>query len=250
MPRLDRHLSAALNIKRSNVRLLLAQGRVLVDGEVAGDISQLITRFSEVRCDGKATQAHRARYVMLNKPRGVVSATTDDRHRTVIDCLMQPWKHQLHIVGRLDFNSTGLLLLSNDGAWSRGLALPESKRLKRYRVKVEKPLGAQHVEAFQRGLYLGYEGITTLPAQLALINEYEAEVGLIEGRYHQIKRMFGQFDNKVLSIHRFAVGSLMLDAALTPGDSRELSEQELAALAQPWSRNRKNRVSQGRRCEC
>jgi 16S rRNA pseudouridine516 synthase len=232
MPRLDRHLSTLLDIKRSDVRLLLAQGRVEVDGNTATDINQIITRFSDVRCDGKITLVRTARYLMLNKPSGIVSATADDQHSTVIDLLEQPWKDQLHIVGRLDFNSTGLVLLTNDGRWSRRLSLPGSKLLKRYRVRVEKALTEDHVEAFQRGLYFKYEDITTRPAQLTILSEFEAEVGLVEGRYHQIKRMFGQFDNKVLSIHRFAVGWLTLDTALAPGQSRELTSAELEALSQ------------------
>ncbi len=228
--RLDRHLSSVLGIKRSDVRLLLAQGRVVVDGKTARDIHQLITRFSDVRCDGKTTQARTARYVMLNKPRGVVSATADAQHSTVIDLLKQPWRDQLHIVGRLDFNTTGLVLLTNDGQWSRQLSLPGSNLLKRYRVRVEKPLGEHYITAFRRGLYFSYENITTLPAQLMLLSQFEAEVGLLEGRYHQIKRMFGQFDNKVLSIHRFAVGALTLDDNLAPGDSRTLTQAELESL--------------------
>jgi 16S rRNA pseudouridine516 synthase len=231
MPRLDRHLSTLLNMKRGDVRLLLAQGRVEVDGKTATDINQVITRFSDVRCDSKPTQAHTARYLMLYKPCGIVSATADDKHRTVIDLLEQPWKDQLHIVGRLDFNSTGLVLLTNDGQWSRQLSLPGSKLLKRYRVRVEKPLTKDHVDAFQRGLYFKHEDITTRPAHLTILSEFEAEVGLVEGRYHQIKRMFGQFDNKVLSIHRFAVGSLTLDTALAPGQSRGLTLAELEALS-------------------
>ncbi|MEP5764383.1 MAG: 16S rRNA pseudouridine(516) synthase [Halieaceae bacterium] len=232
MPRLDRHLSSHLAIKRSDVRLLLAQGRVEVDGAIATDISQVINQFSDVRCDGQTTQAGTARYLMLNKPAGVVSATTDDKHGTVIDLLDQTWKDQLHIVGRLDFNSTGLVLLTNDGQWSRQLSLPGSKLLKRYRVRVEQSLTQDYVDAFQRGMYFAYEDITTLPAQLTILGEFEAEVGLVEGRYHQIKRMFGHFDNKVLSIHRFAVGSLTLDADLAPGQNRELSEAEAALLSE------------------
>lgn len=230
MPRLDRHLSTQLGIKRSAVRLLVAQGRVDVDGRLATDSNQLITRFSHVRCDGETTQLRTARYLMLNKPAGVVSATSDARHRTVMDVLHQGWKCELHIAGRLDFNSTGLVLLSNDGRWTRDLSLPGSKLLKRYRVRVEQPLSEEHVDAFQRGLYFQYEGITTRPAELTMLGDLEAEVGLVEGRYHQIKRMFGQFDNKVLSIHRFAVGSLVLDPGLGPGQSRELDVDELERL--------------------
>ncbi len=231
MPRLDRHLSRLLGIKRSDVRPILAGGRVRIDGELATDISQVINRFSDVRLDGRPTQAATPRYVMLNKPRGVVSATSDAEHRTVLDLLEQPWREELHIVGRLDFNSTGLVLLTNDGRWSRQLSLPESKMLKRYRVRVDRALTPEYVDAFRRGFHFGYEGITTLPAQLNILGEFEAEVGLIEGRYHQIKRMFGRFDNKVLEIHRISVGPLMLDNDLVRGGSRELTLRELEALS-------------------
>jgi 16S rRNA pseudouridine516 synthase len=231
LPRLDRHLSEYLGIKRSDVRLLLAQGRVQVDGKTATEINQVISKFSVVECDGNRTLANTPRYLMLHKPAGVVSATEDHTHRTVIDLLEQPWKDQLHIVGRLDFNTTGLVLLTNDGRWSRQLSMPGSNLIKRYRVQVEQPLSSAYIEAFQRGFYFEYEGINTLPAELKILSEFEAEVGLVEGRYHQIKRMFGQFDNKVLGIHRFAVGSLVLGADLAPGHSRLLKPAELAALS-------------------
>lgn len=232
MPRLDRFLARALAIKRGDVRLLLARGRVEVDGVPASGIGQLIDRFSEVRCDGRLLQARTARYLMLHKPAGVVSATRDDRHRTVIDLLDVPWKDELHIVGRLDARSTGLMLLTNDGQWSRALSLPQSKLPKRYRVRVEEPLTEAHVEAFRRGFYFAYEDAWTRPAALRRLGEFEAEVSLVEGRYHQIRRMFGHLDNRVLAIHRVAVGGLVLDADLAPGQSRELTSAELAALAQ------------------
>jgi 16S rRNA pseudouridine516 synthase len=231
VPRLDRYLSKLLEINRKDVRLMLAQGRVEVDGSRATDVGQVISAFSDVRCDGQITQARTPRYLMLNKPAGVVSATSDDQHATVIDLLDAPYKDELHIVGRLDFNSTGLVLLTNDGQWSRQLSLPTSKLLKQYRVTVEKPLSQDYVTAFREGLYFAYEGITTRPATLEILSEHEAQVGLTEGRYHQLKRMFGQFDNKVLSIHRFAVGGLSLDAGLAAGESRELTPAELLKIA-------------------
>ncbi len=234
MPRLDRFLSRTLAIKRSDLRLMLARGRIEVDGHRATDSNQVIRPFSEVRCDGRIVQARTAHYVMLNKPKGVVSATRDDVHRTVIDLLDAPWKDELHIVGRLDLNSTGLMLLTNDGRWSRALSLPESKLPKGYRVWVKRTLTSADVEVFRQGLYFGYENITTRPAELRIRGEFEAEVSLLEGRYHQIRRMFAHLGNEVTSIHRFAVGPLMLDAALAPGQSRELKSTELKTLA-PWT---------------
>ncbi len=232
MPRLDRHLSKQFDIKRSDARRLLAQGRVQVNGITARDISQRINRFSVVKWDGMTVSSVTARYLMLNKPAGVVSATVDNKHSTVIDLLTQPWKDQLHIVGRLDFNSTGLMLLTNDGQWSRRLSLPASHLPKHYHVTLDKAPSRDAIDAFRSGIYFKYEGITTRPARLRMLGELEAEVDLTEGRYHQIKRMFGQFGIKVLSIHRLAVGPLILDPLLNPGGSRQLTAEELASLAQ------------------
>jgi 16S rRNA pseudouridine516 synthase len=167
----------------------------------------------------------------MNKPKGVVSATADEQHKTVIDLLERPDRNQLHIAGRLDFNTTGLLLLTNDGRWSRSLSLPNSNIGKRYRVTLAKPLSADYIEAFAQGMHFNYEGITTRPARLDIINEYSAELTLVEGRYHQVKRMFGRFQNPVLELHRVAVGNLQLDPDLEPGSARELTAAELNAIS-------------------
>lgn len=228
--RIDRFISDHERINRRDVRLLLAQGRIRLNGEIATLGSQVVGQFTHVTLDERVLQANTAHYVMLHKPEGVVSATRDPRHPTVVDLLSVPYARALHIVGRLDFNSTGLLLLTNDGAWSRALSDPSRQIKKTYRVRLERPLDADCVQAFAAGMYFPYEGITTRPAQLRVISDYEAEVDLVEGRYHQIKRMFGRFDNRVLTLHRTAVGSLQLDAGLLPGSSRELTQAELEAL--------------------
>ena len=207
---------------------MLARGRIVVDDIVATDINQVIEQFSHVSLDGQTLQANNPVYVMLNKPAGVVSATKDEQHRTVIDLLERADRNDLHIVGRLDFNSTGLLLLSNDGRWSRQLTAPDKKVTKLYRVQLTKPLQPGYIEAFAEGMYFPFENITTRPAKLRIISPYLAEVELIEGRYHQIKRMFGRFDNKVLALHRTAIGKVILDPDLRSGQSRELTAQEVA----------------------
>ena len=213
------------------MRLLLAQGRVEIDGERASDVGHIIGAFSHVSVDGKISQNRVRRYLMLNKPAGVVSATVDTQHTTVIDLLTEDYRAELHIVGRLDFNATGLVLLTNDGRWSQKISQPGSKLLKRYRVTVENPLTPEYVSEFQRGMYFSYEDITTRPAELTILSNYSAEVGLVEGRYHQLKRMFGRFDNKVLSIHRIAVGALRLDDQLLAGQSRDLTVAEVGLIS-------------------
>jgi 16S rRNA pseudouridine516 synthase len=233
--RLDRFIAKQENLSLREVRQRIVQGRVMLDGVRASAISQLVEQFSRVTLDDRVLQDSQAHYVMLHKPAGVVSATKDDQHSTAIDLLTQPYTKTLHIAGRLDFNSTGLLLLTNDGRWSRALSEPSSGTFKTYQVRVEKPLNEEYVEAFSKGMHFSFEGITTRPAQLNLISEYEAEVRLVEGRYHQIKRMFGRFDNRVTHLHRIAVGNLTLDPALGEGESRELYETELHQLGIEYS---------------
>ena len=228
--RLDRFISEQIGVNRRNVRRLLAQQRVKVDGQLATDINQVIHDFSHVIFDDRVLRAKQPVYVMMNKPAGVISATRDRQHKTVVDLLDRPDKEQLHIVGRLDLNSTGLLLLTNDGHWSRQLSKPENNVAKLYRVTLQKPVTDDYIQAFLEGMYFPFEGVTTRPAKLQIISEYEAEVTLTEGRYHQIKRMFGRFDNEVLTLHRLAVGGLPLDASLSPGQIRELTGLEASNI--------------------
>ena len=226
--RLDRYLSRATEgVTLRDVKLLLAQGRVVVDGEIARSSNQTIHKFSHIEFDGHFLQKNDPVYLMLNKPKGVVSATKDIKHKTVIDIIKHPGKSDLHITGRLDFNSTGLMLLTNDSRWSKKLMSPEHKVKKVYRVVVEKPLTNDIVQAFKSGMYFKFENMTTLPAQLDIISETVAEVTLMEGRYHQIKRMFGRFDNKVLDLHRLSIGEFTLDKDLLPGQCRELNASEI-----------------------
>ena len=225
--RLDRFISQKKNINKRDVRLILAKQRVIVDGLIANDIQQIIHPFTSVIFDGETLQNNKPCYLMLNKPTGVVSATTDDQHKTVIDLLDHPLKNALHITGRLDLNSSGLLLLTNDSNWSRKLTLPDQKVKKIYQVTTEKPIGREYIDAFEKGMYFPYENITTKPVKLKILSLHTAELSLTEGRYHQIKRMFGRFRNPVLKIHRSSIGHIILDPQLGPGENRNLVESEI-----------------------
>lgn len=234
--RLDRFLSEYCGVNRKDVRLMLAQQRVTVDGELALDIAQKINTFSHIILDDKVIQQNSSHYIMLNKPIGVVCATKDDQHKTVIDLLKNTYSpavlEDLHIVGRLDLNTSGLVLLTNDSRWSERLTLPESKVPKRYVVTLQNAISSDYVEAFAQGMYFSFEQITTKPAQLTILAENKAEVILTEGKYHQIKRMFGRFRNPVIALHRDAIGSLSLDNNLELGESRLLSESEVTSITQ------------------
>lgn len=224
--RLDRFISEKCQINRKNVRLLLAQKRVSVDGIIATDIAQPIDKFSVISLDDQIIQQHKALYIMLHKPVGVVCATKDEQHKTVIDLLgtslTTDEKASLHIVGRLDLNTSGLVLLTNDSRWSEQLTSPKCKVAKHYLVMLKNPLSNEYIDAFAKGMYFAFENITTKPVTLKIISQYQAEVILVEGRYHQIKRMFGRFNNPVIALHRTSIGDYVLDKRLKEGESTSL----------------------------
>ncbi|WP_271408601.1 pseudouridine synthase [Pseudomonas sp. Q1-7] len=229
--RLDRFLSNFPELSRLDARLALAAGRVRVDGRPVADGRHEVREFNRIELDERLLQAGKpARYFMLYKPSGHVSATEHPEHPTVLDLLDEPDKHELHLGGRLDLTTTGLLLITNDGHWSRRLTLPGSKQPKVYYVETEDPIADECVRTFAQGLYFAYEGLTTLPAQLDILGTRAARLTLHEGRYHQVKRMFGHFRNRVVRLHRESVGPLKLDPHMQPGDYRSLTDAEVACF--------------------
>jgi 16S rRNA pseudouridine516 synthase len=226
--RVDRFLSNLPRFNRKQVRLLLVERRIKVDGQVVSDPHFDVREFSRVECDDEVLQAGKPpRYFMLHKPPGCVSATSDPRHPTVLDLIDEPDKHELHIAGRLDFNTTGLMLITNDGSWSRRLTQPQTKLPKIYYVETEQDIGPEYAQTFAQGLYFAFEDLTTQPAELLVLGPKSARLSIVEGRYHQVKRMFGHFDNKVLHLHRERMGPLVLDEALAPGEYRPLTTEEI-----------------------
>ncbi|MZR61993.1 pseudouridine synthase [Alcanivorax sp. DP30] len=229
--RLDRFLSAALQQSRQSLRPLLAAGNVRVNGEVVMDRQRRVGPFDRIELGERLLQDREPRYLMLNKPPGVVSATRDDRHTTVLDLVPPELNDELHLAGRLDFNSTGLVILTNDGAWSRRLSQPETGVWKHYRVTLEEALDQRDVAAFAAGMRFEFEGLVTRPARLVIRGSNQADVWLQEGRYHQVRRMFAHRGNKVKTLHRLAVGNVRLDETLAPGECRALTEHEVKTIA-------------------
>lgn len=229
--RLDRFLANLPCFNRQQVRLLLVERRVRVDGVAVADPKHEVRVFSRVEVDDQVLQAGRpARYFMLHKPAGCVSATRDPEHPTVLDLIDEPDKDDLHIAGRLDFNTTGLLILTNDGQWSRRLTQPQTKLPKVYYVETEQPIEAGYVERFREGFYFAFEDLTTQPAELIPLGSHSARLSIVEGRYHQVKRMFGHYDNKVVRLHRESMGPLILDPQLAPGQYRALRSDEILPI--------------------
>lgn len=229
--RVDRFLSNLPLFNRQQVRLLLVEKRVRVDGKIVSDPHAKVREFSRVEVDDEILQTGKPlRHFMLHKPAGCVSATRDPEHRTVLDLIHEPDKDDLHIAGRLDFNTTGLMLVTNDGSWSRRLTQPQTKLPKVYYVETEQDIGPHYAATFSQGLYFAFEDLTTQPAELNVLGRKTARLSIVEGRYHQVKRMFGHFDNKVLRLHRESMGPLRLDPSLKPGEYRALTAAEIELI--------------------
>jgi 16S rRNA pseudouridine516 synthase len=230
--KLDRLIAKHDSMGRTKARALIVAGRVRVNGVPTRRIDHEVDRFSRVDLDEITLRpAERQLHLMLHKPAGILSATSDPVHRTVIDLIDDPDRHTLHLVGRLDRNTSGLILLTNDGNWSKPLMAPETKVPKVYLVETRDPIPASAIEAFAAGFHFHTEDLTTLPAALEILGGHQARLTLHEGRYHQIKRMFHRIGNRVVKLHRESIGTLTLSNDLGPGEWRMLDEEEIAGAA-------------------
>ncbi len=225
--KLDRLIASHESLGRQAAHRAIAAGRVRVDGAVMTNGHHPVDRFTRVELDGQFVQRpERAVYLMMHKPVGVLSATKDAQHPTVIDLIDDPDRHTLHIAGRLDRGTSGLLLLTNDGRWSKLLMAADQKVPKVYLVETTEPISADAADAFAQGFYFHTEDITTLPAELDVLAPCRARLTLHEGRYHQVKRMFHRIGNRVASLHRESIGSIGLPEDLPPGGWRLLEPAE------------------------
>ncbi len=227
--KLSRFLYHHTSHGKNDVRRILAAGRVTVDGKVERDSQSDIGDFTQVTLDDRVLRDTSAVYLMLNKPAGYLSATVDDEHPTVMELIDAP--ETLHIAGRLDRASTGLLILTNDGKWSRRLTEPKEGVPKVYEVTTAEPISTETAMLFQQGIYFAYEDLTTQPAELQILSAQRAQITIYEGRYHQIKRMFHAVGNRITSLHRLSMGAIQLDESLAPGQYRNLTQQEIESVA-------------------
>ena len=231
MERLDKLLAGTGRWSRKEVKDLVRAGRVTVDGKTAAKPEEKYASDAAICVDGEAVACGGFLYLMLHKPAGYLSATEDPRQKTVLELLPEHLRRVgLFPVGRLDKDTEGLLLLTNDGALAHELLAPRKHVDKTYFVRVEGTLDAEDVNAFAAGMTLG-DGTVCLSAGLELLERPdEALVTLREGKYHQIKRMLGARGKPVLYLKRLTMGPLILDKTLEKGQWRELTGQERKAL--------------------
>jgi 16S rRNA pseudouridine516 synthase len=221
---------------RNEVKQFIKTGRVRLNGQIIRDVQiQVAPERDQVTLDGESVIYQRYLYLMLHKPAGVISATEDHRERTVLDLIDPKYRDRgLFPVGRLDKDTEGLLLLTNHGALGHQLLSPQKHVVKNYYARVAGWVTEADQAAFQTGIVLD-DGYQTLPAELTILAAAEiseVQVALREGKFHQIKRMFQALDQEVLYLKRFAMGSLVLDERLEPGEYRELTAAEITGLEQ------------------
>jgi len=232
--RLDKFLSQQLGISRALVARELRAKRVTIDGEVVKSGSIKLTPEQEVAFDGNPlVQLVGPRYFMLNKPQGYVCSTDDPDHPTVLYFLDEPVAYKLHAAGRLDIDTTGLVLMTDDGQWSHRITSPKHHCEKTYLVTLELPLAADTAKQFEDGVQLHNEKNLTRPAQLEQLSDNQVRLTISEGRYHQVKRMFAAVGNRVVALHRERIGAIYMDADLEEGQYRELTEEEIASVVMP-----------------
>ena len=231
MERLDKIISATGKKSRREVREMVRQGRVLVDGKPAPAADMKVDpQTAVILLDGEPLGYEKFTYVMLYKPAGVLTATEDRRQETVLDLLPPELRRRaLSPVGRLDKDTEGLLLLTNDGQLAHRLLSPKSHVDKVYYARVDGALEPGDIAAFAAGMTLG-DGLECLPAGLEILSPTEALVTLREGKFHQVKRMLAARGKPVLYLKRLSMGRLRLDPALAPGAWRMLTEEERSAL--------------------
>ncbi|EON93541.1 pseudouridine synthase, Rsu [Marinobacter lipolyticus SM19] len=229
--KLSRILSNQNGVSRKHANALVAAGRVTVNGNVCREGSMDVDRFATVAVDNNIIQqGTEALYLMLHKPAGYLSATEDKVHPTVLDLIAPDLRAGLHIAGRLDRATTGLLILTNHGTWSRGLTEPRVRIPKVYRVTTAHPISPETAARFAEGIWFEYEQLTTSPAHIEPIDATNARLTIYEGRYHQVKRMFHAVGNRVVSLHRERMGAIALDQTLDPGQYRTLTAQETQSV--------------------
>ena len=231
MIRLDKFFTETATLSRSEASLQIKKGKVMVDGAVVCDPSKKIDENTAcVMLNGIQVNYQKYVYVMLNKPQGVVSATEDTKQKTVLDLLPEKYKKLgLFPCGRLDKDTLGLVMLTNDGDTAHKLLSPKKHVTKTYKYMCADPLTEQNKQKIENGLELK-DGYTTKPCNIKMSSEFEGNITLTEGKYHEIKRLFGAVGNKITYLERISFGPLILDNNLQRGEWRELTNLEINLL--------------------
>jgi len=228
--RIDKYITNSTRFSRKEIKTYFKKGQVRVDGQVVTDIGMHIDEENaQVYLAGEKIEYSRFTYLMLNKPSGYISATFDKKYPVVTELVPEEFKHiELFPVGRLDIDTVGLLVLTNDGDLAHRLLTPKSHVPKTYFVRGRYPLSDEAVSLFENGVEL--EDFVTIPAKVKKLTDTEALLTIYEGKYHQVKRMYEKAGNEVIYLKRVAMGALELDESLEEGEMRPLTEKEVKLM--------------------
>ncbi len=230
--RLDKYISVSFSISRKDARNEIKKGSVTVDNNVVKDAAFKVMDGALVALCGKAANYKKFIYVMLYKPQGILSASTDKTRETVVDLVYKTHKRSgLFPVGRLDKDTTGFLIVTDDGDFGHKVMSPKNMVEKEYYVKVDKPITKEDIAVLENGVTLS-DGTKCRPAKVKLLDDSAQYLSIVitEGKYHEIKRMLGVVNAGVISLHRHRISGVKLDEALQEGEFRELYDDELAII--------------------
>ena len=231
MQRLDKLISDKLNITRSQAKTLIKSGGVTVNGSAVSACDYKCSDSDAITADGKEIDTRKFVYIMMNKPKGVISASDGRGEKTVLDLLPDDMRRKgLFPAGRLDKDTTGFVLLTDDGEFSHRILSPKSHIPKTYVATLDKPVTDEVIRDFEAGMTLSEEKL--LPARLTPLDDCTAEVEISQGIYHQVKRMFKKHGITVTELKRIRMGALNLDENLEFGESRYLTTAEIDKIAQ------------------
>lgn len=229
--RLDKFLAENTGLTRSQANKALRQSAVTINGEIEKNGATKISREDEICFEGELLPwVEDGLYFMLYKPQGYVCSNDDGDYPTIYQFFDYPLAGKLHSTGRLDVDTTGLVLLTDDGQWSHRITSPKHHCEKTYLVTLADPVESHYMQACEEGILLRGEKEPTKPAKLEILDDYNVNLTISEGRYHQVKRMFAALGNKVTALHRWKIGAIELDENLAEGEFRALSETEISGF--------------------
>ncbi|MGQ0335761.1 pseudouridine synthase [Halomonas elongata] len=230
--RLDRFLAESTELTRGLAKRALIRGEVSVNGELEKKAARHVQETDRITWLGERLSLVGTRYIMLHKPEGVECTARRGLYPRAVDLLDVPKVERLQPVGRLDVETTGLLLITDDGQWSHRITSPRRRCPKAYVARLARPLEGDEArratQAFAEGIVLEGEDAPTRPAELTCLDDHHVRLVIDEGRYHQVRRMLAAIGNHVETLHRESVGALVLDDTLEPGEWRELTPEEIA----------------------
>ncbi len=232
--RIDKFICKSTELTRNEAKSLLKKGEVRVNGEIIKNPATQVHENNDITVDGQVLTARTSRYIMMNKPLDTLCSNVDENHPSLLHFVDVDKAFDLHIAGRLDVDTTGLVLITDDGRWSHNIISPKKLCKKTYRVWLRDSLNEDVIELFKVGVQLQGESSLTQPAELVIVeasDNKEVLLTITEGKYHQVKRMFAAVYNRVVGLHREQIGKIILPDDLALGDWRYLTVDEINSVS-------------------